>query len=138
MQLSLDSFVAVPLSNDLYAQLAQRYPAGVSSVLEHVVQDFLDRTEEDFAAKREDARQNGFQWDALFLPHGTTIRTKYFGKYAVAEIVAGEIRWDGQAYPSMSQLARGMRGDTSNNAWVVLEIKRPTDPNWIRADRLRR
>ncbi|MHB8414802.1 MAG: hypothetical protein ACYDB1_05370 [Acidiferrobacteraceae bacterium] len=138
MQPPLDSFVAVPLSHDLYAQLAQRYPAGVSSVLEHVIQDFLDRAEEDFTARREEARQKGLQWDALFLPHGTQIRTKYFGKYTIAEIVAGEIRWDGQVCPSMSRLARAMRGDTSNNAWVVLEIKRPTDADWIRADRLRK
>ena len=137
MQQPLDSFVAVPLSHELYAQLAQRYPAGVSSVIEHVVQDFLDRTEEDLTAKRDNVRQNGIQWDALFLPHGTQIRTKYFGKYPVAEIVAGEICWDGQVYSSMSRLARAMRGDTSNNAWVVLEIKRPSDLNWIRADRLR-
>ena len=135
---SLDSFVAVPLSHDLYAQLAQRYPAGVSSVLEHVVRDFLDRTEQDFAARRDNARQNGIQWDALFLPHGTQIRTKYFGKHPIAEIVAGEILWEGQVYSSMSRLARAMRGDTSNNAWVVLEIKRPTDIDWIRADRLRK
>jgi len=138
MQPPLDSFVAVPLSHELYAQVAQRYPTGVSSVLERAVQDFLDRTEEDFAAKRENARQNGIQWDALFLPHGTQIRTKYFGKYPIAEIVAGEIRWDSQVYPSMSRLARAMRGDTSNNAWVVLELKRPSDLHWIRADRLRK
>ncbi len=138
MQLSLDSFVAVPLSHDLYAQLVKRYPTGVSSVLEHVIQDFLDRTEDNFAAKRDEARENGIQWDALFLPHGTQIRTRYFGKYPIAEIVAGDILWEGQPYPSMSQLARAMRGKTSNNAWVVLELKRPTDRDWIRADRLRK
>ncbi len=138
MQYSLDSFVAVPLPHDLYAQLARRCPAGVSSVLEHVIQDFLDRTEDDFAAKQEGARENGVQWDALFLPHGTQIRTKYFGKYPKAEVAAGEILWEGQKYASMSQLARAMRGNTSNNAWVVLELKRPTDRDWIRADRLRK
>jgi hypothetical protein len=135
MSTSLDSFVAVPLPHDLYAQLAKRYPAGVSSVLEHVVQDFLDRTAEDFAAKYA---RPGVQWDALFLPDGTQIRTKYFGKYPIAEIADGQIMWDGERYPSMSQLARAMRGDTSNNAWVTLEVKRPTDADWIRADRLRR
>ena len=138
MQFSLDSFVAVPLPHDLYAQLVRRYPTGVSSVLEHVLQDFLDRTEDDFAAKQEDARENGMQWDALFLPHGTQIRTKYFGKYPIAEVATGEIHWEGQKYASMSQLARAMRGNTSNNAWVVLELKRPTDRDWIRADRLRK
>lgn len=138
MQFSLDSFVAVPLPHDLYAQLVRRYPTGVSSVLEQVLQDFLDRTEDDFAAKQEDARENGVQWDALFLPHGTQIRTKYFGKYPIAEVAAGEILLEGRKYASMSQLARAMRGNTSNNAWVVLEIKRPTDRDWIRADRLRK
>ncbi len=138
MQFSLDSFVAVPLPHDLYAQLVRRYPTGVSSVLEHVLQDFLDRTEDDFAGKQEDARENGVQWDALFLPHGTQIRTKYFGKYPIAEVAAGEILWEGRKYASMSQLARAMRGNTSNNAWVVLELKRPTDRDWIRADRLRK
>ncbi len=138
MQYSLDSFVAVPLPHDLYAQLVRRYPTGVSSVLEQVLQDFLDRTEDDFAAKQEDARENGVQWDALYLPHGTQIRTKYFGKYPIAEVAAGEILLEGRKYASMSQLARAMRGNTSNNAWVVLEIKRPTDRDWIRADRLRK
>jgi hypothetical protein len=138
MQYSLDSFVAVPLPHDLYAQLVRRYPTGVSSVLEHVIQDFLDRTEDDFAAKQQDARENGVRWDALFLPHGTQIRTKYFGKYPIAEVATGEIHWEGQKYASMSQLARAMRGNTSNNAWVVLELKRPTDREWIRADRLRK
>lgn len=137
MPFSLDSFVAVPLPHDLYAQLVRRYPTGVSSVLEHVIQDFLDRTEDDFAAKQEHA-QKGLQWDALFLPHGTQIRTKYYGKFPSAEVAAGEILWEGQKYASMSQLARAMRGNTSNNAWVVLEIKRPTDREWIRADRLRK
>lgn len=137
MQLSLDSFVAIPLSHDLYSELVKRYPTGVSSVLEHVIQDFLNRTADDFAAKQEDARENGVQWDALFLPHGTQIRTKYFGKYPIAEVAAGEILWEGRKYASMSQLARAMRGNTSNNAWVVLELKRPTDRGWIRADRLR-
>ena len=136
MPSSLDSFVAVPIPHDLYAQLSQRYPAGVSSLLEHVVQDFLDRTAEDFAAKYP--TRQGVQWDALFLPDGTQIRTKYYGKYPTAEIADGQIMWDGEQFPSMSQLARAMRGDTSNNAWVVLEIKRPTDAHWVRADRLRR
>ena len=136
MTQSVDSFIAVPLSSELCAQLFQRYPAGFASVLDHVIQDFLDRTAEDFAAKHE--TRQGVQWDALLLPHGTQIRTKYFGKYPTAEIVDGEIMWDGESYPSMSQLARSMRGDTSNNAWVVLEIKRPTDADWKRADRLRK
>jgi hypothetical protein len=135
MKIALDSFVAVPLPHDLYAQFAQRYRGGVSGVMEHVLQDFLERTADDFAP--EAAHRAGVQWDALLLPHGTQVRTKYYGEYAIAEVVDGKILWDGAEYPTMSQLARAMRGDTSNNAWVVLEIKRPSDSNWRLADRLR-
>ena len=136
MQLPLDSFVSVPLPYELYGQLAQRYPGGVTSGLEQVVQDFLDRTADDPAAKR--GTRQGVQWGSLFMPEGTQIRTRYFGKYPTAEIRRGEIISDAKRYPSMSQLARAMRAGTSNNAWIVLEIKRPTDAGWIRADRIRK
>jgi len=136
MTLSIDSFVAVPMPHDLYAQLIQRYPAGAASVIEQVVQDFLDRTAEDFEGRRHDKR--GIQWESVFLPDGSQARTKYFGKHHVAEIKGSEIVWEGRVFPSMSQLARSMRGNTSNNAWKVLEIKRPADTNWQPADYLRR
>ena len=136
MSLNLDTFVAVPVSNELYAEFARRYPAGVSSVLEQVAQDFLDRTAEDFVALQP--RAQGVYWEALFLPEGTQIRTKYFGEIKVAGIVGREILWEEKSYPSMSQLARAMRGDTSNNAWKVLEVKRPSDATWQPADYLRR
>ena len=135
MSLSLDSFVAIPVPNDLYARLASRYPSGVSSIIEHVVEDFLERTSEDFEAAR--AKKQGLYWESLFIPDGSQIRTKYYGNYQVAEVQAGTVVWEGEAYPSLSRLASAMRGDTSNNAWKVLEIKRPTDAVWQLADRLR-
>ena len=76
--------------------------------------------------------------EALFLPEGSQIRTKHYGELKVAKIDGGEIMWEEESYPSMSQLARAMRGDTSNNAWKVLEIKRPSDAKWQSADFLRR
>lgn len=136
MSLDLDSFVSVPVSTELYAEFARRFPGGVSSVLEQVAQDFLDRTAEDFAAR--EPRVQGVYWEALFLPEGSQIRTKYYGEVKVAEIAGSEIMWEDESYPSMSQLARAMRGDTSNNAWKVLEIKRPSDAKWQSADFLRR
>ena len=136
MPLNLDAFVSVPLPNELYAEFARRFPGGVSSVLEQVAQDFLDRTAEDFAAR--EPRAQGIYWEALFLPEDTEIRTKHYGEFKVAKIIGGKIMWGGESYPSMSQLARAMRGDTSNNAWKVLEIKRPSDIKWQPADFLRR
>ncbi len=136
MTLNLDSFVAVPVSSELYAEFARRFPGGVSSVLEQIAQDFLDRTAEDFDAR--DPRGQGVYWEALFLPEGSQIRTKHYGEFKIAEILNGAITWQSEEYPSMSQLARAMRGDTSNNAWKVLEIKRPSDVKWEPAIFLRK
>lgn len=136
MSLNLDAFVSVPVSTELYAEFARRFPGGVSSVLEQVAQDFLDRTAEDFAARAPSTQ--GIYWEALFLPEGTEIRTKHYGEFKVAAIVSGKIMWEEEGYPSMSQLARAMRGNTSNNAWNVLEIKRPSDAKWQLANYLRR
>lgn len=134
--LNLDAFVAVPLPIELYAEFTRRYPGGVSSVIEQVAWDFLDRTAEDFEAVPR--RSNGVHWESLFLPEGTEVRTKHFNEYKVAIIQGQEIVWDGKIYPSMSQLARTMRGNTSNNAWKVLEVKRPSDTKWQSADFLRK
>lgn len=134
--MNLDAFVAVPLPIELYAEFARRYPGGISSVIEHVASDFLDRTAEDFEALPRGP--SGIYWESLFLPEGTQVRTKYFGKYEIAAIQNKEITWEDETYPSMSQLARAMRGNTSNNAWKVLEVKRPSDASWQPADFLRR
>lgn len=138
MPLSIDSFVAIPMSHDLYSQLSSRYPGGVASVVEQVVQDFLDRTTDDFAASRSRSTTAGVKWDNLFLPDGTQLRTKYYGNYQVADVEDGKIFWNGKEQASVAQLANAMRGDTNNNAWKVLEVKRPQDPTWQLADRLRK
>lgn len=132
---SLDDFVCVPIPLDLYAELARRQPRGVATLLADVAWDFVDRTADDVDARPRS--KSGVRWDAVFLPDGTEVRTKYFGEFKVATIEDSEVLWEGKAYESMSQLARAMRGDTSNNAWKVLEVKRPGDANWKLADFLR-
>jgi len=133
---SLDSFVAVPLPIELFAEFARRYPGGVSSVIEEVAWDFLDRTADNFDAVPKG--KSGVHWESLFLPGNTEVRTKYFSEYKVGVIKGNEIVWEGTTYSSMSQLASAMRGNTSNNAWKVLEVKRPSDATWQSADFLRR
>lgn len=135
MSLDLDSFVAVPIPTALYASLVARFPDRVSTVVENVVTDFLERNDPDFLVMPE---STGVQWESLFLPDGTQIRTKYFGEYKTASIKKEAILWDGNTYSSIAQLANTMRGNTSNNAWKVLEIKRPSDKLWMPAQALRR
>jgi hypothetical protein len=134
MHPALDSFVAVPITQDLFMRLASRFPTGVASVVEQVLEDFLERTKEDYTQND----QNPFIWDQLRLPSGTKVRTKHYGEFQVAEVQDGKVYWDGEEFRSMSQLARSMRGNTSNNAWVVLEIQYPGQTEWTQADRLRK
>ena len=138
MALSIDSFVGIPMSHELYSQLAGRYPGRVATVIEHVVQDFLDRTAEDFDGPRNQHGSSGVSWDKLFLPVGTQLRTKYYGNYQVADVEDGKITWKGEEHSSVAQVANAMRGNTNNNAWKVLEVKRPQDAAWQLADRLRK
>lgn len=133
MSYPLDSFVAVPLSSELYARLAARFPSRVSSLIEDVLNDFLERTADDDGQ----APRTGVKWEGLFLASGTLARTRYHGEEKQAEVIDAEIVWQGEAYPSFGRLANAMRGDTSNNAWKVLELKRPTDAQWQPAFLLR-
>jgi len=133
---TLDSFVAVPVPLELYSELSRRCPDRVSSLIEDVAWDFLDRTAEDFEA--QPFGLSGIQWQSLPLPEGTQLRTKYLSEYKTASVEGEKIMWEGKSYSSPSQLAAAMRGGTSNNAWKVLEIKRPRDANWQTADFLRR
>ena len=138
MSLTIDSFVAIPMTPDLYARLANRYPGGAAGIVEQVVVDFLDRTEEDFSALNAQRDFGGVKWDNLTLPNGTQLRTKYYGSYNVAEVENDKVVWDGEEYASVAQAANAMRGNTNNNAWRALEVKRPQDANWHLADRLRK
>lgn len=134
---SLNDFVAVPLPSDLYHEIATRYPDRVTSLIEDVVRDFFDRTAEDFAHRRTN-RGNGVRWENAFLPDKTRLRTRYYGEYKYAEIEGDKIVFDGKEVSSISQLASRMRDNTSVNAWLHVEVMRPGDREWQKADILRR
>lgn len=136
MSIHSDSHVGVLIPTDLYGELFRRYPGSVSSILEQISWDFLDRTAEDF----QDAqlKPTGVYWERLFMPEGTEIRTRYFGDFKTAKIEGERIVWEGTTFPSMSQLAKAMRGNTVNNAWQVLEVRLPSSIRWEPASSLRR
>lgn len=134
--MSLDEFVCVPLSSELYQAFAKRYPNGVSGTLENVAWDFLERTEDDFEAPVS----GGYMWNALKLPNGTELRVKKSRSldYGYAEVIGEKLFHNGEVIDSPSRFARKVRGNTSVNAWIHVEIKRPNDRDWILADTLRR
>lgn len=133
----LNDFVAVPLPADLYQDITDRYAGRVSSLIENVVRDFLDRTESGTEHTRK-SRTNGVRWNNIFLPHKTSLRTKYQNEYKYAEIKDDKIIFEGKEIASISRLARRMRGNTSVNAWLHIEVMRPGDREWHLANVLRR
>ncbi len=132
----MNEIALVPISQDLYREVLRRFPKGVHSVVEDVVRDFLERTADE--VKSGHTTKDGLWFGAVFLPDGTRLRTKYQRAYRYMEITGDSIIHDGQRYPSVSQVVNFVRGQTSNNAWKVLEIQRPTDPAWVPAESLRR
>lgn len=133
---AFNDFVSIPVPPDLYQAVARRYPDRIGSVFENVVWDFLDRTEGDFIAARDAV--GGITWGKVNLPDGTELRVRYKGSYDYASIEGDKIMWHGKEISSPSQLARRMCGNTSVNAWISIEVKRPGDAGWTLADHLRK
>jgi hypothetical protein len=131
-----NEFVAVPIPAELYQAIARRFPDRVSTVIENVSWDFLERTKDDFAGA-EKTREKGIFWESLFLPSGTEFRVPHFGQHRYGRLEEETLIYDGKTCPSISKMANAMRGHNVN-AWKLVEIKRPTDATWILALRLRR
>jgi hypothetical protein len=130
-----ESYVSIPVPLSLYAEVIRRHSERANAVVEHVLEDFLERTEEDHHRTRDSA--NGVLWESLFLPAGTKLRTKYFQEYVYANVVADHIEFEGEKFSSVSKVTNRMRGDTNNNAWNFVELSRPSDRGWVKARSLR-
>ena len=145
-------YIFIPFRVDLYAELVRRSgKAGVSRLVEHSVESFLEQTEGDpgiWSAEYIEKLTNkggeeygnpklGYQWNALFLPNGTKIRMTYKGEDSYAEIRHERLRWREEVL-SPSQFAARIADGTNRNAWRDLYIQFPGDGSWKRADRLRR
>jgi len=134
---SIQDFVFIPFPAEVYKELLDRYPGRVNSLIQNVVDDFLERNP---STGKEPTRQRGagIIWETLFLPEKTKVRTRYLGNYKYAEIRKDNVLFEGKSYPSVSKAISKMRGNTSNNAWKVAEILLPTASKWMHASAMRR
>ncbi len=140
----------IPVSADLYCELeawsrrdgGNGGPGAVAAIADYQLWSFLERMQEDKVAPKSTGRsyhwQNRDSLKVVELPHGTEIRTRYYGECKTAIVEDGTITWEGKTYSSPSKLCNAMRGDTNNNAWRELEIMRPGDAQFRRADFFRR
>lgn len=126
----------VPLKNDLLLRLIERYREDYPRAIDDVIEEFLERTAEDHAEKRG-FRDGGYVWDQVELPPGTLLRTRYYDEWLVAELRDGKFHFGGEEYKSPARVCNAMRGNKISNAWIMLQIKRPQDIDYQRAEKFR-
>ena len=140
----------IPISADLYSELeawsrqegGDGGPGAVAAIADHQLWSFLERMNEGDVDPEPAGRSYHWQdrdsFNVLELPHGSEIRTQYYGEWKTAAVEDGRLMWEGKAYPSPSKLCNAMRGSTNNNAWKEFEVKRPSDSQFRRANLFRR
>ncbi len=126
----------VPLKNELLLRLIDRYKENYPRAIDDVIEKFLDRTAGD-GETLPDYRQGGFLWDQLELPPGTQLRTRYYDRWHIATLRDGRFFYGDQSYKSPAKVCNAMRGNKVSNAWMTLEIKRPQDIEFKRAEKFR-
>ncbi len=126
----------VPLKNDLLLRLIERYKERYPDAIDDVIEEFLDRTAGEYDEQRG-FRDGGYVWDQVELPPGTLLRTRYFDEWLVAELRDGKFHFGGKVYKSPAQVCNAMRGNKISNAWIMLQLKRPQDIDFKRAEKFR-
>jgi len=146
------SDLCVPINADFIAQIILRSDGrhDVATVVNNVLEDFLDRTygdpivwsekhaEEAGDLSHQDRLQEygdprkGFQWQNLFLPNGTQLRATPFGKSLIAEVKRQRLIYQDQDV-SPSRFASIAWNNTSRSAPRDLWVKRPGDDGWTQA-----
>lgn len=126
----------VPLKNDLLMKLIDRYKENYPIAIDDVIEDFLERTADEHDAQTG-FREGGYVWDQLELPAGTQLRTRYLDEWQMATLENGKFYFRNKAYKSPAKVCNAMRGDKTTNAWMMLQIKRPKDIEFKKAEKFR-
>jgi hypothetical protein len=126
----------VPLKNDLLLKLIDRYKENYPVAIDDVIEDFLERTADEHD-EYAGFRDGGYVWDQVELPAGTQLRTRYFDKWQAATLKNGKFYFKNKPYKSPAKLCNAMRGNKSTNAWMMLQIKRPQDIEFRKAEKFR-
>jgi hypothetical protein len=133
-----ENHVSVPIPVSLFVDFhqfaaKQGRAADAVGVIQSVLENWLDM--QDWSERTFPSAAGGFRWKTVVLPDTTKIRMRYLGEYHYASIEGDRFIWNGEA-SSPGQFVNGVTG-TSRSAWRDIEVKRPTDPEWIAAHTLR-
>lgn len=126
----------VPLKNDLLLKLIDRYKENYPVAIDDVIEDFLERTADQHDEIKK-FREGSYVWDQVELPAGTQLRTRYFNEWQVATLEDGQFLYRDQQFRTPAKLCNAMRGNKTTNAWMMLQIKRPQDVDFRKAESFR-
>jgi hypothetical protein len=149
--------ICVPINSELIGEMFLRKgPAqDVSDWVENILQDYLDRTQEDegwndeyydYVGSKKWSRteleefgdpKNGYHWTSIFIPNGSEISMEYKREKHTAIVKHERIYYLGETF-TPAEFARKVANNTSRNAWRDLYIKKPGEARWTLADQLRR
>lgn len=152
----MDGKVGVLVDARLYNELILRARKrdDVSHYVEHALETFLERTEgdgdiwsaayvhewtertSDSWERRFGKREQGYQWQMLFLPNGTRLRMTYQGQDHHITVSHQQIRDENRRY-SPSEWASAVANNTNRNAWRDIWVCFPGDAEWQLAASLR-
>ncbi len=126
-----------PLSIDLYGMLCTAsvdsgFKLEMWEIGAMAIREWLGRHKPELFP--EQARP-GYQWKNLFLPHGTSLRTKYAGRTIYCYVDGDVIIHDGQE--TSPSLFANSAGGVNRNAWKAVWLLLPEATSWKPAAALR-
>ncbi|MES3021880.1 MAG: hypothetical protein V4857_09890 [Pseudomonadota bacterium] len=131
------AFAQIPVSQHAYAQLLG---GAVVSPGEKEEWQIAEEAIEEWTCRHNpegltESANSGYQWKALFLPHGTLLRTAFKCKNHHCVVEGEAILYDGRAF-SPSGFVNAV-GGMRRNAWKCLWIRLPNSGEWKLAETLR-
>lgn len=105
------------------------------AIVGELVQRWLTVEMERLSLRENGYSKRGFQWKAIFLPEGTSLRTSYFDTVEFAKVVGNRLVTDEGEVVTPSQFAN--RRAKGRNAWRFVWVRFPGDDHWIRAENCR-
>ena len=117
-------------------KLIDRYKENYPVAIDDVIERFLEQTA-DGNDEAVNFRDDGYIWDQLSLPAGTMLRTRYFDEWQVATVQEGKLIYNDREFKTPAKLCNAMRGNKTTNAWMMLQIKRPQDVEFRKAESFR-
>ena len=107
----------------------------LDALVTELVKRWLAIETERLALRKSGQALRGFQWKNVFLPEGTSLRTRYRETIEFAKVVGGQIASDDGALLTPSLFAN--RHAKGRNAWRFIWLRFPGDDYWIRAGNCR-